>query len=90
MITFPEICNLCPEVADLRDDAASVAEHERWPWYEMWLSGSTVFSVAVKAAAQRLGVDLDEIRDVVLVGLLDAYRTAKWRLERRKRKTAVA
>ena len=73
----------CPEIAALSDNAASIAEHERTAWYERWLAKSNIFAEAVAKAAKYFEVSPDEVRHVALTGLLDAYRTAKSRLQRR-------
>jgi hypothetical protein len=79
-IEWRELIGRCPELAELADDARSIAEQERTVWYERWLRGSTIFAEATRAAAERLGVDVAEIRPVALAGLVDAYRRAKRRL----------
>ena len=84
-IEWHELIERSPELAELKAGAASVAEQERWPWYERWLPTSTILAIAVGKAAERLGVDRVEVRPVALAGLVDAYRTAKQRLERKGR-----
>ncbi len=76
-----ELIERCPELAGLRDDAQSIAQCERWGWYEAWLPTSTILAKAVTLAAERLGVDRGEVRPVALRGLLDCYRAAKRRLQ---------
>jgi hypothetical protein len=80
-LTWQRILEQSPELAELRDGARSIAENERRPWYEDWLPGSMIFSVAIHKAAQRLGVSPEAVRPVALRGLVDAYRTAKGRLQ---------
>jgi hypothetical protein len=81
-MTFQDIIRLSPEVRQLRDDAASVAVHERWAWYPLWISGSKVFGDAIRAAGVRLDADPQDIRRVALAGLLDAYHVARRRAKR--------
>ncbi len=83
MLTFQRLLK-CPAIAELKADAASIAELERWPWYERWIRGSKVFGVAVRTAALALHAPEDSIRDVALTGLLDAYFTAKRRRAKRE------
>ncbi len=76
MITWQILLERSPELAGLRADARSVALHERWPWYERWLPGSLTFTLACRKAAERLGTDPTEVRQV-----LEVYRTARARLQ---------
>jgi hypothetical protein len=72
-----------PSITQLRDDAQSIAMHERWPWYERWIERSRIFAVAIHAAAEALGVAPEEIRGPALTGLLDAYHVARRRRAKR-------
>jgi hypothetical protein len=83
MISWKELLASSVELAELRTDAASIAKLERWPWYERWLPGSSVFRGVVSKVARRLDEPPDEVKHVALTGLLDAYHTAKRRLQRR-------
>ena len=83
MLTFHNLLK-CPAIAELKADAASIAELERWPWYEHWIDDSTIFHRAVRAAALALHAPEDSIRDVALTGLLDAYFTSKRRRAKRE------
>jgi hypothetical protein len=81
--TWHALLERSPELAELKADAASIAKLERWPWYELWLPTSTIFLRAVAAAAERVKHGRDSVREIALTGLLDAYHTAKRRLQRR-------
>ena len=70
----------CPEIADRAADARSVAEHERWEWYPVWIGGSEIFRLACQQAAAWLGVAPEDVRPVALTGLLASYHDAKRRL----------
>ncbi len=83
-MTFPELVRACPAIAELKADAASIAQNERCQWYERWIRGSQIFLHAVADAAEIMRVPRDEIRQVVLTGLLDAYFTAKRRRAKRE------
>jgi len=76
---FPDICRRCPEIAELKADAASIAIWERWPWYKCWIEHSRIFADALSAAGDKLGVSPDAIRRTVLTGILVAYHDAKYR-----------
>jgi len=87
MMTFQELVRTCPAIAQLKADAASIAQQERRPWYAAWLEDSTIFAMAIRAAAEKTGAPPAAIRGVVLTGLLDAYYTAR---RRRAKREAVA
>ena len=84
MITFHELVRTCPTIAELKADAASIAQHEAHPWYAAWVEGSKVFREALDAAAGRIGTPPAAFRDVVLTGLLDAYWTSRRRRAKRE------
>ena len=68
----------CPAVAGLVKDARSVARNERHSWYPAWLPNSAIFNAALRALAAWLNVgNLDDVRNVVLTGLLDEYHTER-------------
>ena len=68
----------CPAVAGLVKDARSVARNQRHSWYPAWLPNSAIFNAALRALAAWLDVgNLDDVRDVVLTGLLDEYHTER-------------
>ena len=77
--SFNKICHDCPAIAGLADDARSIAVHERWPWYTRWVGKSIIFRIACHSAAKRLDFDAEDIRRVVLRGLLTAYEAEKRR-----------
>ena len=83
-MNFPELVRTCPTIAELKAGAVSVAEHEARPWYSYWLADSTIFAMAIDAAAEALDVAPAEIRDTALTGLLDAYFTARRRRAKRE------
>ena len=89
-IDWRELIERCPELAELRADAASIAEQEQRPWYERWLPGSRIFREAIDRAAWRLGAPPEDVWSVALAGLVDAYRTAKERLRRKGRNPRLA
>ena len=82
-IAWSELIERSPELAGLKADAASIAEQERWPWYPLWLAGSTIFAKACQEAAARLGIPAHVVKAAAVAGLVDAYRTAKARLRRK-------
>jgi hypothetical protein len=86
MITWKMLLEECPAFAELRDDAVSIAEHEARPWYEHWLPDSSIFLDACWQGYHRFGCTrLDDVRFVAAAGLVDAYRVAKARLQRKGR-----
>ncbi len=71
----------CREFAELAADARSVAENERQCWYERWIGSSMTFTGACRLACHRFGcASLEDVRPVALAGLVEVYRTAKYRL----------
>ena len=82
-MNFLELVRTCPTIAELKAGAVSIAEHEARPWFTYWLADSTIFAMAIDAAAEALDVAPAEIRDTALTGLLDAYFTARRRLPTR-------
>jgi hypothetical protein len=87
--TFRELLEFSPELAELRDNAVSVASNETTPWYENWLPGSMVFRNLCSAVAAELGVPRADITRVMQTGLIDAYRAAQRRRKRRDRPGAT-
>ena len=81
-IDWKVLLERCPEFSELAADARSIAANERWPWYEAWLPGSTIFGEACRKAAAQLGVPPQVVKPVAMQGLTDAYATAKARLQR--------
>ncbi|MEI8375445.1 MAG: hypothetical protein WCJ35_21710 [Planctomycetota bacterium] len=71
-----------PEVTQLRCDAQSVAENERWSWYPQWLPKSEIFTHAVYTLAERFNCERDAIKGTLQSGLLDAYWSMKTRLKK--------
>ena len=71
-----------PEVAQLCDDAQSVAENERWAWYPQWLPKSEIFTQVVYLLAERFNCERDAVRGTLQSGLLDTYWTVKNRLKK--------
>jgi len=87
-VNFPELVRTCPTIAELKADAASIAQNEARPWYQAWLADSTIFAMAVRTAAETIGVPPATIRETVLTGCLDAYHIARRR--RAKAEAAAA
>jgi len=83
-VNFPELVRTCPTIAELKAGAVSIAEHEARPWFTYWLADSTIFAMAIDAAAEALDVAPAEIREIALTGLLDAYHTARRRRAKRE------
>ena len=83
-MNFPELVRACPSIAELKAGAVSIAEHEARPWFTYWLADSTIFAMAIDAAAEALDVAPAEIREIALTGLLDAYHTARRRRAKRE------
>lgn len=83
-MNFPELVRTCPTIAELKAGAVSIAEHEARPWFTYWLADSTIFAMAIDAAAEALDVAPAEIREIALTGLLDAYHTARRRRAKRE------
>jgi len=71
-----------PEVAQLRCDAQSVAENERWAWYPQWLPKSEIFTQVVCLLAERFNCERDAVRGTLQSGLLDAYYSAQNRRQK--------
>jgi len=81
-ISWRELQEAAPEVVELKADAESIAANERWPWYEGWLPSSTIFLKTVCDISEKLNLQRDAVRPVLLTGLLDAYWTMKNRLKK--------
>jgi hypothetical protein len=81
-MTFQELLNGSPELAELKASAISVAKNESKEWYPDWLPSSTIFIEALEETARRLRVRADDIRQTARTGLIDAYWTAKRRKNR--------
>ena len=84
MVTFHELLDASPELAEMRDNARSIAHNRRWPWYEQWLDDNDILRTAVNEAAEALGLPSAVVKAVAVRGLLDTYHTAKARLTRQK------
>jgi hypothetical protein len=65
-------------------DAKSIAQRERWAWYELWLPHFACFHRAVQHLARKLDREYWEVREVALGGLFDIYRDEKSRIARRR------
>ena len=79
MVAFQTLLGV-PEVAELKDNAISIAKHERWAWYPIWLKDSTILQQAVKVAAEQLGLPRHEVFSTAAEGLLGVYYAAKGRV----------
>ena len=81
-VTFSELLNKCPEMSGLLTDALSIAKHERWSWYPIWLANSTIFHRAVQVSAEILQLPGNLVARIARNGLVDAYDNEKRRLAR--------
>ncbi len=84
---FQELVRSCPAIANMKDDAVSVGQHERHEWYPRWLPAAKIFRQAIEQAAEITKLPAARIREVALTGLLDTYFCSKRR--RRQRPAAI-
>jgi hypothetical protein len=83
VITWTGLCLLQPQLRQYERDAKSIAAHEHWPWYCKWIGGFQDLRADLADVAAQHHLDPQEVRNVALAALKDAYRVARARQERR-------